>query len=384
MKKVPTVLHIQEMLRGGKTFTELAYSYDLEVQTHPKFPTLVWFGNRDCDFQEAIVRQCRGLILDMNDNWKVAARPLDHIFEWSAPGCPKLKWPQGVTSDHATAPRVLDKVDGKMVYMYFYDGWQIGSHRNIDASEVPKGYKTALSSIFWGAFYDLGYIAPPAEFQGCTFQWEIEGPLLAGGPSSVDKLRLTLIAIRNNATGEEVDPLRWCRQTERNYRIAYHDMIAYANTAEVLAATIDMGLRFTEGYMLVDADFNRVAVTHPEYNTCRAFRKALSLEWIVDNVRHARPRPLAEYAPDWIPLQVLVARAYADLIERVAAARDRHDRIIDNVLYVNATAQYPFAQLLRKLRFKEFDKITDGLKELHWTELVELLELPEDRASLAA
>lgn len=377
----PPELLIQSLLRKGESFMKIADDYNIEVQQHPKFPQLLWFGNGGSNLQEPLARQCRGLVLDQHDNWNVAARPLDHIPEWSEPGARKL---------NQSNLRVLDKIDGHSCYLYYYDGWQLGSNRNVDASEMIPGLNQTLAEVFWATFQDSpGYKLPPASFGNCTFIWEITGKYLTRvAYKSVEGIgggnRLTLTGVRSNASGEETDPANFCNQGIRPYHAAYEDPTSFKNLKDILDAVVDCGLSYSEGVVVVDDKWNRVAVTHPEYNTARNLREQLSLEWIINNTRAKKHTSIYPYAPDWMPLQAMVARSYSDLIQRIVKARETLKDVVEDQEFVEEAKHYPFSSILLKLRFKEIEYITDGLREVPWRDLLAWLEMPEFKPKVEA
>lgn len=374
-------LLIQSLLRKGQAFMKIADDYSLEVQKHPKFPQLLWFGNSGSNLQEPLVRQCRGLVLDQYDNWNVAARPLDHIPEWSEPGAPKLD---------QNKLRVLDKIDGHSCYLYYYDGWYVGSNRNVDASELIPGLNQTLAEVFWSTFLNTpGYRLPPQSFGSCTFTWEITGKHLTRvAYKSIEGIgggnRLTLTGIRLNSNGEEKDPADFCNQGIRPYHAAYEDPTPFKNLKDVLDAVVDCGLSYSEGVVVVDDKWSRVAVTHPEYNTARSLREQLSLEWIINNTRAKQHTSIYPYAPDWMPLQAIVAKSYSDLIQRIVKARETLKDIVEDQEFVEEAKHYPFSSILLKLRFKEIEYITDGLREVPWRDLLAWLEVPEPKLKVEA
>ena len=240
------------------------------------------------------------------------------------------------------------------------------------------------SELFWAAFHDTpGYRLPPASFACCTFTWEITGEHLTRvAYKSVkgigDGNRLTLTALRLNISGEEKDPADFANQGIRPYHTPYADPAIYTSLKEVLDGVVQCGLDYSEGVVVVDRHWNRIAVTHPEYNTARALREQLSLEWIVNNVRSKNHLSLYTHALDWTPLQAMIARCYADLIQRIAKTRDTLADIKDDAEFTHEAKCFPYASILLRLRFKEIEQITDGLREVPWQDLLGWLEVPDE------
>lgn len=374
----PSPLFIQNLLREGKSFTELAQLYQLEVQVSPMYPDLKWFGMGDGDPRDPLVRQCRGLVLDAGNNWEVACRPLDHIFEWSAVGAPLLKW------GAARPPRVMQKVDGWAVHLWCHKGvWVTSSPRNVDASEmVPRTGGLPIGSIFWKEFAGVQKLTlPPQAFKGCTFIFEVSGRHLSHVCNrryrDSDATHLTLIAIRNNATGEEMDPAHFCGQGIRPYCEAFEDQAGYKSVKDVLDSVVMEDVTFDEGYVIIDSDWTRLAVTHPEYDTARRFRAQLNQDWLINNIRSRQPdTKLFNYAQDWVPLHLMLAKGYGDLVKRVSAAWMEHQAIQEDVAFMTATNHLPFRDVLIKRRFQEISSLVEGLKEVPAAELVTWFEVP--------
>lgn len=369
-------LLIQDRLRAGEHFLKLANEFDLEVQQHSHHKHLVWFGLGSGDIQEPLVQQCRGLILDSTDNWNVVARPLDHIFEWDAPGAPLL---------HGRI-RTFDKVDGIMVYMWYYDGWYLGSRANADASDAAPG-GGILSNIFWSTFQDTkGYRLPPSTYDKHTFIWELTGPGLS--PVVIDasnERRLTLIAVRENSTGLEIDPELFCEQQIRPYACPWEDTIdEFQSFKSALETVISTSLPFLEGVVLRDESNQRIIVTHPEYETARALRKQLSVKWIINNARAKNPvshTTLSNYGADnWLDLHKLVSIGYIDLIRRITETRAKLAKVIVPTEYATEAAVYPYGDVLLSLFNRKHVYVADALRELPYDELLDMLEItPEQR-----
>lgn len=374
-------LLIRQELLKGRTHLSLAYEYDLQIQQDPLFPNLIWFGNSGCDMSIPLVRQCRGLILDSAESWKVIARPLDHLFEWSAQDAPTLDW-------EISRPRIYDKIDGYMVYMWFYNqGWHLGSRLSPDASEVPLRNTQSLNKLFWDTFHSTKpkHEVPPLMFQTCTFIWEIRGKTLAPVHRPIaDNNCLTLIGIRNNDTGEHLDPESFCRKSIRGYIPPFVDETEYDSMKDVLQAVVQTGLKYGEGVVIVDGKGNRVAVTHPEYNYARDFRDNLSLETVLENVRSLSPsHSIYEYAPDWVPLHSLLARCWGDLIKRCYESYDLHKAIEDDTTFAARVEHYPWKDVLIEYRISDIKSLSAGLRKVPVNTIIEWMEVPTS-ASRAA
>lgn len=77
-------LKVQEFLRSGKSIQNLKDLYKINSKRHSKYNNLVLlkYTNTESPFSEEIVRECRGIILDEENNWNAVARAFDKFFNY--------------------------------------------------------------------------------------------------------------------------------------------------------------------------------------------------------------------------------------------------------------------------------------------------------------
>ena len=376
-------LIIQQRLRNGDNLDKLCHDFSIRYFPHAKFPDLVWLMHNGFNLNEVLTQQCRGLILDRANNWNVVARPLDHIFEYTDLPAPKFDWKGKLK------PRVFDKVDGVSINLYYIkraEAWFVASRKSPEAANQIGGQP--LHKLFWDAFDGMGYHVPPRNMTDYTFVWEMVGPLVSPVLTSRaprDKNQLSLIAIRHNETGEELDTTEWCLKGERDYIDVFEDTSNFKNLGEVMKVVRDTGLKSGEGYIVMDQNFRRVAVTHPDYDAARAFRQHLSIEYLVRNCRSKEVHEnVKRFAADWLPMHTIVAKSYIDLIKRIWKARKRHALIVSDNLYANTVAQYPWGEVLVKIRQIQGEAapgtnsvtVSEVLQEFPPTQVLDWLEVP--------
>lgn len=190
-------------------------------------------------------RKCRGLIARA-DTGEIVCRPFDKFFNYGESGAPEL--PSDFGDIDAT-----NKLDGSMVAVWWDDkyGW----------SCTTRGSFTSDQASAAQAWLD-GHIDPTELVRGHTYICEWTAPdnrvVL-----KYDKPELSLLAVRDNATGDEID-------FDSDYATAcgfgYAMPWRFADLASLVAARSEM--RDVEGWVLRwrnGTDVERVKVKTDEY-----------------------------------------------------------------------------------------------------------------------
>lgn len=246
-------LIVQHDLRTGTTLAELQEDYHLLVKRHPLYPNLVMlkYHQFDSPLGDPLVQQCRGLILDEADNWAVVARPFDKFFNHGEGHAAIIDW--------ATA-RVQEKLDGSLCILYYYAGaWHVATSGTPDASGVVNGHDFTFKELFWKVFAEKGYHLPDEVDSCMTFMFELTTPFNRVVVKH-DSNDLKLIGLRNHVTGREV-PAEY--GTMCGFQVVQE--FPLQKFCDLITSFEEMDPLQQEGYVVVDANFNRIKVKHPGY-----------------------------------------------------------------------------------------------------------------------
>jgi hypothetical protein len=132
-----------EYLRGGGTLAELESRYGVTAKRHSEFPNLVMlkYNQLIAPMHEPITQECRGLILDEADDWRVVSFPYRKFFNHGEPNAAPIDW--------GTA-RVYEKLDGSLMTLYPYRGqWRVASSGTPDAGGPAHDGGINFSRLFW-------------------------------------------------------------------------------------------------------------------------------------------------------------------------------------------------------------------------------------------
>lgn len=202
------------------------------------------------DFNEPIVREARGIIIDVK-KCEVLCWPFDKFGNWFEPYAAKI--------DLSTA-MAQEKIDGSLVKLWWHDGeWHWSTMNTIDArdAKVPYTGKT---------FYDLIQDAlAKTKFNldnfigsGSTHMFELVSPYTQVVVRH-EETKLYYLGSRDISSGEE----SIYRQLKRVFDMP--ESYPVSDMAEIIEKAEQLDGHEHEGFVVVDANFNRVKVKSPEY-----------------------------------------------------------------------------------------------------------------------
>ena len=123
------------------TLKKLKVTYGINSKNHPEFKNLIHlkYTQSVSPMQEAIVQDCRGIILDTKDDWNVVSMAFSKFFNHGETKAATIDW---------TTATVQDKADGTLCVLYAYaDGWHIATTGTPDA-----GGRISPTSTYAGYF----------------------------------------------------------------------------------------------------------------------------------------------------------------------------------------------------------------------------------------
>ena len=122
------------------------------------YPNLVLFkyDQVNSPMDNPVVQECRGIILDEADDWRVIARPFTKFYNYGEPNAASIDW---------TTARVQEKVDGSLCAFYHYKGdWHVATTGTPDAGRARSQRRAAVprSHLGNGAQSRIGTAVPAA------------------------------------------------------------------------------------------------------------------------------------------------------------------------------------------------------------------------------
>ncbi len=210
---------------------------------------------------EPIVQECRGMVIDIKAR-KILGYGFRKFWNLSDPLADKIDWATAIC---------LDKADGSLMQLFHDDqdfnngrnGWRVASSGHPTAGgRVGKADKT-FNQMFWETFDQLEMRLPYDSEIGTTFCFELcrlENRVVVRH----DKPRIVAHGARWLPTEREIDSTdlqNICRELNWEYIKSY----PIGNVNDALKAAQALDPISNEGFVVVDADFNRVKIKSPKY-----------------------------------------------------------------------------------------------------------------------
>jgi hypothetical protein len=304
-------MHVTDFLREGGTLADLERRYAIKAVRSRRDPgrVLLKYSQIDSPMGEPVVRECRGLILDESDGWRVISRSFDKFFNHGEGHAAPIDWERA---------RVQEKLDGSLCVLYHDGGaWRVQTSGHPDAEGAVGASGLSFAGLFWSVFAGAGYALPGPGAKDLCLSFEL---MTAHNQVVVrhEAPRLVWIGVRDRASGAEL-PVGAAHAGLPGYEPVRS--FPLRSFADIEASFAEMEPLRQEGYVVVDHRFHRVKVKHPGYVALHHMRDSLC------------PRRL---------LEVILAGESGELLAYFPAWREEHDRIRDalDALCAELEAEY--------------------------------------------
>ncbi len=222
----------------------LRKKYPVSAKHDSEYPELVCFHYTYIPQhlkRDPILNQCRGIVLNSQDDWNIVSYPYDKHYNYGEP--------EAANIDPNTM-RVYEKLDGSLMTLYCYKGnWRVSSSSVANASgKCNTGL--IFSNLFERAWNYEGYPNKNRLDSNYCYMFELctnDNRVVLEHPYD----KLVLHGVRNLVTLREVDPLVAARQ----YGFKTPKIFSGSDMKE-LARFVDT-IGDIEGFVVVDANFNR-------------------------------------------------------------------------------------------------------------------------------
>ena len=366
---------LQKKLRNGQeTIETLEERYDIAASRHPAYPFLVQFKYNQINspMGEKLVQESRGIILDEKNDWECVARPFSKFFNQEEAFRADIDW---------NSARVQEKLDGSLCYLYYYDNqWHVATTGTPNAGGDVNGNNFTFKELFWKTWEQLGYGILYGHFGGFhgnpeyTYMFELQTMYNRVVIQHKEPL-ITLIGVRHNKNGGELNINSSYFQEQLSLPIPVRTF-GLKNLDEIYDSMHYFNGLEQERYVVVDKDFNRVKIKHPDYLKIHHTITNLNTKRILDIVRKGETLEVLSYFPEWKTEFDKIQIVYDNFIKEM---EDKYNKIkhienqkefaIEAIKYKNSGALF---EARKGINFKQY------FKDCHLDKLMILLRLKKE------
>lgn len=362
-------MELQKYLRDGHSPEDLKEELAINHRRHSVYNNLVSFkyDQLDSPRNHPIVMECRGIILDENDNWDVVAYPFRRFFNSDEGHAADIDWGSAV---------VQEKLDGSLVIMFYYhDSWHVATSGSADAG----GNVGITTRIFRDYFWDTARKTLPSNWlepaqTDCCYMFELMGPdnrVVVYHP----KEHLKLLGARHIKTLQELS----AKEAANHFNGVEHVKEYPLNSiAEIVASFEELSPISHEGYVVVDRFFNRIKIKNPAYVAIHHAKDGLTTKAFVEIARQGEISEMIAHFPEYKPMLEEAKIRFRSLVKEL---QDEYD----SIKHIKIQKEFAFAALrsrcsgaLFAYRAKKVDSISDYLRQMHIHKVMTLLGYKED------
>ena len=240
------------------------------------------------DFNIPLVREARGIIFRESD-WECVCHPFNKFGNYGESYCPEINW---------ETASVQEKVDGSLIKFWYDNGWHISTNGTIDA------FKANINDV---KYQNFGQLVIDAIRNVCddehkffemlipefTYMFELVSPYNRV-VIPYQETKLYFLGFRSRTLGEEYLPDIFRKYFTIPKRYSLHSLSDVQNAANKLSWD-------EEGYVVCDADFNRVKIKSPSYVMAHYVRNnnTITTERLVQIVLDGEQEEFLIYASDY-------------------------------------------------------------------------------------
>jgi hypothetical protein len=271
---------------------------------HPKYPNLVQFCYDQIESYAfrtlPVTKISRGIILNEADNWEVVCYPFNRFFNIGEGAAAEI--------DPKTM-RVYEKVDGSLCCLYWYDNqWHVCTRNSPDAGGNVFDEEYTFAQLFWNTFNLNGFSTSELE-PWLTYMFELTAPENMVVVSHTE-YKLTLLGARHNQAQQEITPNSFPHLNPvKEFRLTSFD--------DVIKASEQLDPLQQEGYVICDANFNRIKVKSPKYVALHHMVSDFSVKNCINLILLGEESELFAYYPQYENKYFAIKKKFEDYIEKV-------------------------------------------------------------------
>ena len=332
---------------------DLESEFGIKVKLYPAYNIAIFnYDQLHSPKFHLAVRECRGLILDLNNN-KVISRSFPRFYNLN-------EWPED-PFDFNSSYYVEEKADGSMISVYHYnDTWNTATRK----LAFGEGYTSFCNMTFKELFESLIGSDINSFMNGRNTEYSYVFEVCSWCNKVIKNYReprIYLLAAFHKETGKELT----CDQLDAlasKLNVLRPKIYNFTSVDDMVASFKDVDIT-DEGYVIIDENFNRIKVKNPAYVDLHHMKgEGMPTERrIVDIIFRGEDTEVLSYFPEFKEYFDPWQKAYAKLLELVN--RDKHliKGVTDRKKFAEQVKDFPHKHILfNMLNGKSFNNIVNS------------------------
>jgi hypothetical protein len=353
------MIHTQKYIKENGV-DSLKINLGISINHHGKYPNLIClkYNQIESPRDHPVVQECRGIILDENEDYKIVSRSMNRFFNFG----------EGIAAavdfENAT---IQTKEDGSLITLYWYDDkWNVATTGTADAASRVNGWSYSFSELFWDTWNKMGWNLPTDTNR--TYFFELTSPYNRVVVDH-DKAKLTLLGSRRLDTQVEVSPYVVAKEYGWT-AVESHD---FKDIKSVLQHCEGLRGFVQEGFVVCDHKFRRIKIKSPDYIRLHHAVSSTSINSIVDVVRNGETSEVIGAFPGFADKAKAIAKALKKLVDETEDTYLKINVAETQKEFALEACKYPYSAALFAVRNGKAESFNEYYSYMALPTLINLL-----------
>lgn len=363
------MINLQKYLKTN-SIADLEQNFAIKSSRHKLYNNLISFkySKIDSDFSNPLVRECRGIILDESNDYKVVSFPFVKFMNYGEGYADKIDY---------TNMSIYEKCDGTMICIYPYNNaWHVSTTGSPDASGNVSDFNFNFTKLFWDVFETYKQKLPDPNINICFFfeLMTIYNKIVVTHPEP----KINLLGARDLNSLEEM-PLDKAASYLQNIPVA-RSFEGFSSFEEMLHSLKEMPLN-QEGYVCVENkiknfSFPRVKAKSPAYCAAHHLKDGLkSNRSLLQVVLSGETSEVSTILPEYKkPLEDIQSK-FKKLVEEIDFKYNEISYAETQKEFAMYAVIHDYSSVLFSLRAKKYKSAEECIKNMHIDSALRLLGL---------
>lgn len=354
-------LNVIKFLREN-SLSALEEKYFIKFTRHNKYNNLVLLKYNQINSPvNEITKECRGIILDENNNWNVISFPYCRFFNYGEGNASNIDW---------KSARVYEKIDGSLMTLYYYNNeWHVSSSGVPDATGNIMGTETIFSELFWKVWKQMGYTVDNAD-TNCCYMFELMTPYNRVVVKHKDS-KIVLHGARKLSDLNEINPIVVAHKN--NWQCV--NILPLQSWSDIEDAIVKINPMEGEGYVVCDENYNRVKIKSPQYVALSHMRDGLSVKKMLEIIRLNEHSEFLSYFPEYAEFYHNIKSKFEYLVGEIEGFYNAIKHIDDRKKFALIAKDQKFSGILFRIKYAQTQSVRYALSDMHINNLLDWLDL---------